>query len=127
MLPIVFLSILELGWTPAVGVMNYTNGYGAAYLGAFYLKTEFEVSLYGFYVSGKVRTFAEKNPKYPVEFVPGSIWYNAGAGWKNDWLQIGWNHECDHPIVTMFFHPGVVDWEAGWDEFFARVTLKLSP
>ena len=128
MIPIIAILILEAGWIPNAAIVNYEPLPGRVVeQNDFYLEANLNVSLYGFYVEGTIRNIAKKTLSSPIEFAPCAIWYNIEAGWGNDILTVGWNHECDHPIATVYYtSPGLFKWEGGWNEIFARVTLRMS-
>jgi len=125
MIPIVILAFLELGGMDG-GIANYEPP--TVFVMSeptFYVDIGMEAALYGFYAKGNVRTMMQKDT-LGIEFWPVAAWYSFGAGWRNDWLDCGWRHHCDHPIVAYPYYMGLIKWDAGWDEIFARVTLRMS-
>lgn len=120
---------IEMGWIPMGGIANYEpNQELVVANNEFYIEIALRLSFYGFYMGGTIRSITQKRILPAKEFIPLAIWYNVEAGWKYEWITIGWDHECDHPIVPWFYkYPGIIKWEGGWDELFVRATLRLQP
>lgn len=126
MLPFILIAILEMGWIPNGRVENYDPPSVHLFDDTLYAEMGFSASLYGFYLGGDVRTLVKKTG-WNIEFWPVGAWYQVNAGWQNDFLNVGWHHRCDHPVIAFPDDMGIPKWDAGYEEFFARVTLKLGP
>ncbi len=128
MLPFVLIAILETGWMPRVNIANYERNEPVVSDNTFYVKLGTDVSWKGFYINGAARIVVTKHPISWYEFIPVGLWSTMETGWRNDYINLGWRHECDHPVVVAYqTHPGIIKWEGGWDEIFARVTVRMQP
>jgi len=127
MVPVILIAFLEMGWVPqGSGIINYQP------LDVFvisqatgYVELGFDAELIGFHAGGSVRTIIELS-RSQNDFWPVGVWYTFSVGWRNDWIDIGYRHRCDHPVVAYPIVMGTPKWDSGWEEIYARVTLRMS-
>lgn len=126
MLPLVLAFYLEVGYLPCGGMANYQPPtFLVVEELSFYTTLGVSASMWGFFVEGEVRTNVQKGAE-GYSFMPVGVWYGFGAGYRIGWFEIGWRHECDHPVAVMFpMAKGEFRWEAALDQVYLRVEGKL--
>jgi hypothetical protein len=91
---------------------------------SFYTSLEITAELYGFYLGGAMKCYMWRNTGR-LNFHPYQMTYRFDAGWRNDWLTLGFRHYCIHPVIPL---AGVMlpeqNWEEAFEELFIRVDLK---
>jgi hypothetical protein len=123
-----FVFALEMGWLPLGSFHLYEPMVGTAEPA-----TEFYADLGAravfwdrLYLGGSVRTnFADQ--RYMPDFKPLSALYLFEAGYKHDWLQVGWRHYCTHPVPALVGGSFARLWEGGYEEVFVRIEGGLTP
>lgn len=123
MSPLVLVAALEVGLLPNYGLVMYEP---PAYVYAelpLYMQLEASVELHGFYVGGAVTVYMWK-VKGGRTFSPYQLSSRFDAGWRNDWLTIGFRHLCEHPVIP-HFNAGQAFWERAYEQLFVRVEGRI--
>jgi hypothetical protein len=124
MLPLLLAAFIEFGIYPVDFVAQYTPSFERlTEQGSGYLTFGGSAHWYGFFVEGEVRTDILKSYQL-INFIPVGMSYSIGGGWKNDWIEIGWEHECSHPVVTYYpVFPGTFNWEGAIEHAYVRISM----
>jgi len=124
---LVFVFALECGLLPNTGFAMYQPDleYVVGAVG-FYTDLSASVESYGFYVGGGMRNYFWKD-REGISFWPYQMTFRFDAGWRNDFLDIGFRHYCMHPVVPFLELTGapLCEWEGAYEELFIRVHGRL--
>ena len=124
---LVFVFALEAGLLPHYGFVMYEPDLQAVFADhSFYTHLEASVEAYGFYVGGAMRCYFWKC-RDGYDFSPYQMTFRFDAGWRNDFLNIGFRHYCMHPVVPFLALKGapLCKWEASYEELFVRIEGRL--
>ncbi len=120
---LVFVFALECGLLPNTGFNMYQPDLESV-SGAvgFYTALSASVEYFGFYVGGGMRNYFWKD-RGKISYWPYQMTFLFDAGWRNDFLDIGFRHYCMHPVVPFLAIIGTPpqNWECSYDELFVRV------
>lgn len=112
---------LEAGWLPngQIGIypeQNTFQRYTMKLQGYTDLETKLHCSI--FYIGGSVRTsFYGWNGD---SFDPSKIDFKFDAGLSYKSIDIGWRHDCFHPIQPYVSQLPVPRWEGAYQEVFVK-------
>jgi len=122
-----FVFSLEMGILPQANFVMYQPD-PQYVLGAFGLYTDLAATIeaYGFYAGGGMRCYMWATQPQ-IGFWPYQMTFMAEAGWRNDWLTIGFRHWCMHPIVPYLalIGPPPLSWEGGYEEIYVKIHGRL--
>ena len=118
---------LEIGVTPQVGLVSYTEPieYDNLDWGVFYTELDAEVQLFRYlFAGGTMRTYMV--PSEGINFSPRYNVYDLRAELRWQVLEAGWRHRCFHPMITYqpLLDVEIQGIEGGYDEVYLRVEVK---
>ena len=75
-----------------------------------------------FGIAGSVRTYLRKTP-FGYTFQPNSVLYGAQAWFRTDWMELGYRHYCQHPVIVRFefIRTPHIEWESAYAELYLRI------
>jgi len=122
---LVFIFALEAGFLPNYGFVMYQAPEAVVAEHSLYVDMEASVEIHGFYVGGGMRCYMWKTIG-DIEFYPYQMTYRFDAGWRNEWLNIGFRHYCQHPVMPwMPFQRPDQNWEGAYEELCFRVRGRI--
>jgi hypothetical protein len=124
---LVFVFALEAGILPNGGFVMYQPdpAYVVDAVG-FYTDLSCSVESFGFYVGGGMRNYFWKD-RDGMGFYPYQMTFRFDAGWRNEFLEVGFRHYCMHPVVPWLALTGAPEcqWEGSYEELFVRMHGRL--
>jgi len=123
---LVFEFALECGLLPNTGFAIYQPDLkSVAGADGFYTALSASVESFGFYVGGGMRNYFWK--MLEKGFRPYQMTFRFDAGWRNDFLDIGFRHYCMHPVVPFLGLTGAPpqNWECAYEVLFFRIHGRL--
>jgi hypothetical protein len=124
---LVFVFVLEAGLLPHYGFVMYEPDPAAVIQDlSFYTQLEASVEAYGFYIGGGMRCYFWKT-RDDYDFSPFQMTFRFDAGWRNEWLNVGFRHYCLHPVMPWMPFVGAPqqNWEGAYEELFIRIDGRL--
>lgn len=124
---LVFVFALECGMLPNTSFIMYQPNpeYVMNEIG-FYTDLSASVEVKGFYIGGGMHNYFWKTIK-GISFWPYQMTFLFNAGWRNDYVDVGFRHYCMHPVIP---YAGLVkpqqNWEGGYQELFIKFKGRLT-
>jgi len=77
-------------------------------------------------VGGGMRNYFWKD-RGEIGFCPYQMTFRFDAGWRNEFLDIGFRHYCMHPVVPWLAltEAPMCEWEGAYEELFVRIHGRL--
>lgn len=91
---------------------------------AYYINLSVDVEHKGFFIGGYYQSTFFETEGYT--FMMDSDIYQFNAGWRSKNFEIGYKHNCSHPMVGyLWVYPEVLSLrEGGWDELYVKLSLE---
>ena len=119
-----FKTALMIGLIPLMTFYYWDSEYKQAYDTAYYINLDVEADYKGFFVGGYYQSTFYSSQGFGFE-MDNDI-FEFRAGWKSDNVEIGFKHNCSHPLVSYLWqHPDLINLrEGGWQEFYLKLSLE---
>lgn len=129
---IVLTFALEVGLRPQGDVLiSLPSRQVIPTRGVYYTEFETEVELSGFFFIGGSIVTTSQMKENPVDYRPYNVGWMVEAGVRPwDFLEIGWRHWCEHPVIPFVDWDDAYQapaWEQWYEEIYARVEIEVAP